>query len=223
MCPRPTKRVKDSHHASWVAGARGSLAQGPDPTLRRSKRDGARSSRRRGLAGGPGLRVRAPGTKCSPTCAGGAGASPRMAPARAHEVTSGARRPEEGLAWGGGEKGVDFAARPRPSSHGSSAGAGPAGPGPPHTSARRCRLIHIYEANEGRGQGPPQRPAPGLRISPRRRLRPQWGAPDFRLGEGVSTWSGLKNVSLPLLRPLVPALRGEGLLQLKARGAAPRS
>lgn len=147
---------------------------------------------------------------------------PRMAPARAHEVTSGARRPEESLAWGGGG-GADSAARPRPSSHGSSAGAEPAGPGPPHTSARPCRLIHIYEADEGRGQGPPRRPAPGLWISPRRRLRPQWGAPGFRLGEGVSTWSGLKNVSLPLLRPLVPALWGEGLLHLKARGAAPRS
>lgn len=89
-------------------------------------------------------------------------------------------------------------------------------PGPDSLSLPLARpLIHIHEEGQGRDPGPPPCPPPlpprRPRVQPRRRPRPQWGAPGFRLGEGVSTWSRLKNVSLPLLRPLVPALReGEG-------------
>lgn len=79
--------------------------------------------------------------------------------------------------------------------------AKPAGPGSPRASAPSC-LIHIHHIHEGMGAGPalPAAPRPRPGIPPRRRLRPQWGAPGFRFGEGVSTWSRLKNVSRPLLR-----------------------
>lgn len=59
-------------------------------------------------------------------------------------------------------------------------------------------LIHIYEP-VGAGPGSPSVPRPRPGIPPRRRLKSQRGAPGFRFGEGVSTWSRLKNVSRPLL------------------------
>lgn len=124
-----------------------------------------------------------------------------------------------------GREGRAVPARPRPSYQMAAAGAEPASQGPPHTSARSRRLIHIHDEGEGRGPGPLPAPRPWARIPPRRRLRPQWGAPGFRLGEGVSTWSRLKNVSFLLLRPLVPALEGvsslgrqEGRLLLPGAG-----
>lgn len=112
-----------------------------------------------------------------------------------------------------GREGRDVRRQATPPGRGPSAeaGAGPAGPGQPRALPLARPVIHIHEEGQGRGPGPPPCPAPRPRVQPRRRLRPQWGAPGFRPGEGVSTWSRLKNVSLPLLRPLVPALGpGEG-------------
>lgn len=88
--------------------------------------DGARGGRGPGLAAGPRFRGAAPGTKDCPTCAGGAGTSPRAASARTREVTSGACQPEKGPARG--RRGGTFAATPRPSGRGPNAEAGSAGP-----------------------------------------------------------------------------------------------
>lgn len=223
MCPRPPERVKDSYHVSGAAGAPRSLAQGPDPTLGRSKTGSARRSRGPGLAAGPGLPGAAPGTKERPYLCWGCDRLPPKAPARAREITSGARRPEGGPARVG--RSGRSSATPRPSGQMAAAGAEPASQGPPHTSARSRQLIHIHDEDEGRGPGPRPAPRPRARIPPRRRLRPQWGAPGFRLGEGVSTWSRLKNVSFLLHRPLIPALEGvsslgrqEGRLLLPGAG-----
>lgn len=78
------------------------------------------------LAVGRGLQGAAPGTKGGPTCAGGAGTSPEVAPARAREVTSRARRPEGGPARGGG-RGVS--GQTTPPGAGPRRGAGPMGRG----------------------------------------------------------------------------------------------
>lgn len=79
------------------------------------------------LAAGRGLQGAAPGTNGGPTCAGAAGTSPKVAPARAREVTSRARRPEGDPARGGG--GGASAGRPRPQGAGPMRGAGPLGRG----------------------------------------------------------------------------------------------
>lgn len=106
---------------------------------------------------------------------------PGAAEALALEVTSGSRRPEggplAGQVRGGG--GADWAGA---ASHFRS----PAG-----------LFIFMRWGEAGFGAWDP---------SPAQARAPQRGAPGFRLGEGVSSWSRLKNVSLPLLRPLVPAL-----------------
>lgn len=85
-----------------AAGAPRSLAPGPDPALGRSKGGNAHRGRGPGLAAAPGFQGVAPGTKDCPTCAGGAGTSPRAAPTRTREVTSGAGQPEKGPARAGG-------------------------------------------------------------------------------------------------------------------------
>lgn len=132
----------------------------------------------------------------------------RRAPARGH--VRGAPAGSWPSATGG--RGGASAARPHPSGRGPAAKAGPVGAGLPRTSALLRRLVYIHEARGGSRVPHPHpaapRPAPRPRIPPRRRLWPQWGAPGFRLWEGVSTWSQLKNVSLPLLRPLVPTAVG---------------
>lgn len=183
------------------------------PTRGRSKRGSAHRSRETRLATGPGFRWAAPGTKNCPTCAGGAGTSPRAAPARTPEVTSGACQPEGGPAREGGtERSLpSHTFRREPTTEAE----------PPGSASHFRSPAHSYSyEGEGRDPGPPRRPAPGLLVPPQGRLRLQWGAPGFRLGEGVSTWSRLRNVSLSILRPLVPALGGGGLFPGKAEGAA---
>lgn len=197
--------MQDSSHVSGAAGAPKSLAQRPDPALGRSETGSARRSRGPGLAAGPGLRGAAPGTKGRPYLCWGCGHLPPKAPARAREVTSGARRPEGGPARGGWG-GLSAAGQgPQPLGRGGG-GASQAGAASHFRSLPP--VIHIHERVRGGAQGRGPAPRPQARIPPRRRLRPQWGAPGFRLGEGVSTWSRLKNVSLLLLRPLIPALEG---------------
>lgn len=96
-----------------------------------------------------------------------------------------------------GRRGGTLEASHAPSCTSISVWAEPAGLGDACTSVP-SRLIHIYEP-VGAGPGSPSAPGPRPGIPPRQRLKPQRGAPGFRFGEGVSTWSRLKNVSRPLL------------------------
>lgn len=112
--------------------------------------------RRPRLATGRGLQGAAPGTKGGPTCAGGAGTSPKVAPARAREVTSRARQPEGGPARAGGGA---SSGRVRPQGEGQRLGGGATGLGPPRTSARRGRLFIFIRRVRG-GAWIPATPRP---------------------------------------------------------------
>lgn len=146
-----------------------------------------------------GGRAAGGGDKGRPTCAG----------ARAREVTSGARRQERGPAKAAGHA---------PSGRAPSTGAGLQG-----RLALPFRSAWICICMKGRVRFYPEAPRPRPRPRlPRRSLQPPPGAPGFRLGEGVSTWSGLKNVSLPLLHPLTPT-PGWGGVSFPRNGGGVRS
>ena len=188
----------------------GSLALGPTPPWGAVKPSPGQRSSARGAAGlswlrNAGSRGRRGGQRVALPLRGARGHLPQGgsgARPRGHIPGAPAgRRPRAGRR--AGRHWADHA--PRARGHG---GGGATGPEPPRTSARPSRLIHIHKDRRGACPVSQRRPAPGPPIPPRRRLRPQWGAPGFRLREGVSTWSQLKNVSLPLLRPLVFALGG---------------
>lgn len=148
-----------------------------------------------GKEGGQGWSGGGPRDKASPHLRTAASSSPRQAAENAHEVTSRAlpagRRPLKGRRGGTPE------ASHAPRCKSLCVWAEPSGLSYACTSAPSC-LIHIYEP-VGAGPGSPSAPRPRPGIPPRRRLKPQRGAPGFRFGEGVSTWSRLKNVSRPLL------------------------
>lgn len=148
-----------------------------------------------GEGGGQGQSGGGPRDKDPPHLRVAASSSRRQAVENTHEVTSRAlpagRRPLTG--WRGGTPRL---ATP-PAAVSLVVWTEPAGLGSACTSAP-SRLIHIYEP-VGAGPGSPSAPRPRPGIPPRRRLKPQRGAPGFRFGEGVSTWSRLKNVSRPLL------------------------
>lgn len=93
----------------------------PGPEQERQRAQGPRA----GAGGSTRVSGVAPGTKDCPTCAGGAGTSPRAAPPRTREVTSGACRPEKGSARAGGEGRSPLCHAPRPRALGGG-GASPA-------------------------------------------------------------------------------------------------
>ena len=168
-----------------------------------------------GLPAGPGALGGGAGDKgrpyllegCGLLPQGGSGARPR---GHVRGAPAG-RRPCEGREGRGG-CGQATPLRPWTRGGGGAIRVGTAShfrsPGPAHSYSL---------GSEGRGPGSPRRPArppsPGCGSRLGGGSGPKWGAPNFRLGEGVSTWSRLKNVSLPLLRPLVAAL-GEGVSSL---------
>lgn len=165
-------------------------------------RSGKSDSADLGEEGGQGQSGGGPRDKASPHLRTAVSPSPRRGVQNTHEVTSGAlpagRRPLMGQRGGTSEAGRAPGCSlfsPPPSR--LPLWAEPAGLRFASTSAP-SRLIHIYEP-VGAGPDSPSAPRPRPGVPPRRRLKPQRGAPGFRFGEGVSTWSRLKNVSRPLL------------------------
>lgn len=140
--------------------------------------------------------------KAPPHLPAAASSSPRQAVEHTREVTSRARpagrRPPSGTAGGVGHPrlATPSAARLPRCGQSQQQGWGPLALPPPVASF----IFIIFMRGVGAGPGLPSAPRPRPGIPPRRRHRPQWGAPGFRFGEGVSTWSRLKNVSRPLLR-----------------------
>lgn len=150
----------------------------------------------------------------------GRGYLPRAAPARARARSRPrARRPEAGPARNGREgRGTSGKATPlRPRAREK---AGPVGQGCLALPALLRRLVYIHEARGG-SQVPtptPRRPVPppGHADPASAEALAPVGRPRLPPLGGVSTWSQLKNVSLPLLRP--SSLPRWGLLPRKTAG-----
>lgn len=207
---------------------------GADPALGGSQAQPRTEEQR---AGGPpasaGCGTRAPGggaeDKGRPyLCGGRAGTSPKVAPARAREVTSRARRPEGGPARGGG-RGV--IGQTTPPGRGATAGAGPLDRSRLALPLARAGSFIFIKTGEGRVPCPRGAPPPGRRSLPGGGSGPSGAPPasasgrEFPLGHNSKMCRSRSSApsSLPWAGGLHPrkarrAGPGEGRLLLPGAG-----